>query len=268
MSRRAVLSRQKVKKVNNNYIDIHSHTLWDIDDGSKDLEETLELCDMAAHSGTEHLFMTPHLIYWESAEELYDEREWKFRQLKEILREEDIDLEIHRGFEILCDDDIFDVKYFKPYTLCGSRYILIEFDFFKTSVEDVFSWCDYLLSFGLVPIIAHPERYQFFISEESAIDVLSEKGVLFQINSGSAAGMFGSDIQYFAEKMINRGFADFIGSDAHDLIMRNTDMEFCFDNYSDDIDFELLEKACSINPLKIIKHEQIKVNRLGYFAEK
>lgn len=250
----------------NKYFDVHSHVLWDLDDGSKNVEETLNLCDMAASSGTAHLFLTPHLIYWERAGDLYDEREWKFQRLEEALAEEEIPLKIHKGFEILCDDDIFAIKYFKPYTLCGSRYILIEFDFFKTTTDDVVSWCNYLLSFGLVPIIAHPERYEFFISEESAIDELSNMGVLFQINSGSAAGMFGSKVQSFAEKMINRGFADFIGSDAHDLMMRNTDMEYCFENYPEDINRELLEKALSINPIKIINDEPIVVQRLSELA--
>ena len=251
-----------------NYIDIHSHVLWGIDDGSRSLDETIELCYMAWRSGTRHLFLTPHLIYWESAADLYDEREWKAEQLVEILSDEGIDIRIHKGFEILCDDDIFGIKYFKPYTLCGSRYILIEFDFFKTSVEDVLSWCSYLRSFDLVPIVAHPERYDFFISEESVIDKLSEMGVLFQINSGSAAGMFGSRVRAFAEKMINLGYVDFIGSDAHDLDSRNTDMDFCFDHYSDDVDFDLLEVAYKINPRKIIKDEQIQIKRLGEFAEK
>lgn len=259
---------QKEKKVFNKYIDVHSHVLWDIDDGSKDIEETISLCDMASGSGTEKLFLTPHLIYWETAGDLLDEREWKTERLAEILTEEDIKLQIHKGFEILCDDDIFDIKFFKPYTLCGSRYILIEFDFFKTFVEDVISWCKYLTSFGLVPVIAHPERYQFFLSEEEVIDHLSEMGALFQVNSGSAAGMFGSKVRRFAEKMINNGYADFIGSDAHDLMMRNTDMDFCFNNYSDDIDIELLKKAWYDNPMKIIKDEQIKISRLSYFAEK
>lgn len=253
--------------MHNKYIDIHSHALWDIDDGSKDIDETINLCDMAARSGTAQLFLTPHLIYWESAEDLLDERDSKVERLSEILDEEEIELKIHKGFEILCDDDIFGIKYFKPYTLCDSRYILIEFDFFKTEVDDVFSWCSYLISFGLVPIIAHPERYQFFISEYDAIDKLSDMGVLFQINSGSAAGMFGSKVRKFAERMINKGYADFAGSDAHDLMMRNTDMDFCFNNYSDDIDMDLLKIAYSTNPLKLIKDEPIRVYRLKAFAE-
>ena len=252
--------------MNKNYVDIHSHVLWDIDDGSKDVEETIELCDMAWSSGTSDLFVTPHLMYWHDSDELLDERDWKCEKLSEILEDEDIDINIHKGFEILCDDEIFEIKYFKPYTLCGSRYILIEFDFFKTSVEDVVAWCSYLIDHSLVPIIAHPERYQFFHSEERAIDKLSQMGALFQVNSGSAAGMFGSRVKRFAEKMINRGYADFIGSDAHDLMMRNTDMSFCFEEY-EDIDAENLKRMLRVNPLKIINDEKVDTYRTGEFAE-
>ena len=247
--------------------DIHSHVLWGMDDGSESLEETVELCYMAEQSGTTDLFLTPHLMYWENAEDLFDKRNAKVSRLRHILEEEEINLKIHKGFEILCDDDIFDIKYFKPYTLCGSRYILIEFDFFKTTLEDVIAWCDYLISFDLVPIIAHPERYEFLLSDEKGMDVLSEKGALFQVNSGSAAGMFGEEVQYFAEKMINRGFADFIGSDAHDLRSRNTDIEYCMDYYSDYINEAVLERAFTENPVKIIKNEPIQPERLCHFSE-
>lgn len=253
--------------MNNKFIDIHSHVLWGIDDGSQSVNETVDLCEMASDNGTGTLILTPHLMYWESAEDLFDERNRKFESLSEILEESEISLDIKKGFEILCDDDVFNIKYFKPYTLCDTRYILIEFDFFKTLEEDVESWCEYLKSFGLVPVIAHPERYEFLLSDPSSVDRLSEKGALFQINSGSAAGMFGEEVQDFAVKMINRGFADFVGSDAHDIRMRNTDMAFCFENYPDDINEVLLEKAACLNPLRLIQDEQIKTERLCYFAE-
>ncbi len=257
-----------MNRVDDRYIDIHSHVLWGMDDGSRDIEETVALCEMAEDTGTEQLILTPHLIYWENVEALYDSRERRFDVLSDILDEEGFDLKIHKGFEILCDDDIFNIKHFRPYTLCNSRYILIEFDFFKTNADDVISWCDYLISFGLVPIIAHPERYSFFYLEESAIDKLSSMGVLFQINSGSAAGMFGSEAQHFAEKMIYKNFADFIGSDAHDFNMRNTDIDFCFGQYSDEINVLLLGKTWKNNALQLIDDKQIKVGRLGYFAER
>lgn len=251
----------------NKFFDIHSHVLWGMDDGSRDLQTTVELCDMAADSGTGTLFLTPHLMYWDVAEELYDKREQKFETLGRILEEEEIPLKIEKGFEILCDDDIFDIKYFNPYTLCGSRYLLVEFDFFKPTYEDVNAWCEYLKSFGIVPVIAHPERYEFFLNDYSAIDKLSQKGNLFQVNCGSVAGMFGEEVQEFAVRMIDCGFADFFGSDAHDLRFRNTDISFCLDNFPFGLNDEIIEKALFVNPQKIIQDERIKVNRLDYFAE-
>lgn len=250
------------------FIDIHSHVLWGLDDGAESVGESVELCKMAEDSGTADLFLTPHLMYWDSAEELFDERNERAERLEEIAEEEGLSLRLHRGFEILCDDDIFNIKYFKPYTLNGTRYILIEFDFFKTETDDVASWCNYLQSFGLVPVIAHPERYEFFHFDRGFVDRLSQKGCLFQVNCGSAAGMFGEEVRDFAVDLINKGFADFMGSDAHELRVRNTDMAFCFDNYPYGIDETLLRKACRENPLKLIKDEQIKPQRLSYFDEK
>lgn len=253
--------------MNNNYIDLHSHVLWGVDDGSKSLNESVDMCGLAEESGTGTLFLTPHLMYWDSAEDLFDVRNEKAEYLSEVLSDVGINLDLKTGFEVLCDDDIFDIKYFKPYTLCDSKYILIEFDFVRTTIEDVSVWCSYLQSFGLVPIIAHPERYRFMLMDGNCIDQLSEKGVLFQINAGSPAGMFGDITAEFALKMIKGGFVDFIGSDAHDIRIRNTDLSFCFENYPYETDVEFLNKASYVNPLKVIKNEDIAAQRFSHFLD-
>lgn len=229
------------------FIDIHSHSLWGMDDGARDLGETVDMCFCAEENSTATLFLTPHLIYWHTAEKLYDKREEKVERLSEVLEDEGSSLQIAKGFEILCDDEIFDMKHFRPYTLCESRYILIEFDFRKTSEEDVSAWCRYLQSYGLVPIIAHPERYEFVLDDVGAIDRLSEKGNLFQMNAGSPMGMFGEEVMNVAVDMLNCGYVDFFGSDAHSIMQRNTDMMSCFEEYPFDVDMELLMKAATEN---------------------
>ena len=249
------------------FIDIHSHVLWGIDDGARNIDESVDLCAIAAETGTEVLFLTPHLMYWENAEELFDERNERCEYLRNIIDEQGIPVELKLGFEILCDDDIFNIKYFKPYTLCGSRYILIEFDFFKTTSEDVCSWCSYLIECGLIPVIAHPERYAFVQNDGGCIDVLSDKGVLFQVNAGSLAGMFGERVQDFSLHMLECGFVDFVGSDAHDAAMRNTDMEFCLDDVPSALG-DLLHKAMCENPLAIINDEPLRVERINHFDKK
>ena len=96
-----------------NLIDIHSHTLWGMDDGAGSFNETMNMCLCAEENETGTLFLTPHLIYWDSAEELYDKREAKIERLTETLEDEDSSLVIKKGFEILCDDEIFSIKHFQ-----------------------------------------------------------------------------------------------------------------------------------------------------------
>lgn len=250
-----------------NYIDIHSHALWGMDDGSQSFKETLALCDCAEESGTSILFLTPHLMYWSQAESLCDERDEKAEDLSDALYERGFKLEIKKGFEILCDDEIFDIKYFKPYTLCESRYILIEFDFFKTTYGDVEAWCKYLKSFGLVPIIAHPERYGFVEDEASCLDKLSDIGALFQINAGSPAGWFGEEAMNISCKMLKAGYVDFVGSDAHRIDVRNTDMLSAFDEFPLFTTQEDIHKFAVINPEFIINDTKYTPLRKKYIKE-
>lgn len=245
------------------YIDIHSHSLWGMDDGARSFDSSVELCRLAYETGTDILFLTPHIIHWEDASALYDAREERASYLQNILYNEGKDLKLIKGFEILCDDDIFDIKYFTPYTLNGTKYILIEFNFHRTTEEDVNAWCDYLISNGLVPIIAHPERYEFVKNDISVIERLSDKGCLFQMNCGSAVGVFGDVECNVALRMLFGGYVDFIGSDAHDLRWRTTDMDIFIRDYPEDLDEELLYLALRENPEKLINNEDITPKRYG-----
>lgn len=245
------------------YIDIHSHSLWGMDDGARSFDSSVELCRLAYETGTDILFLTPHIIHWEDASALYDAREERASYLQNILYNEGKDLKLIKGFEILCDDDIFDIKYFTPYTLNGTKYILIEFNFHRTTEEDVNAWCDYLISNALVPIIAHPERYEFVKNDISVIERLSDKGCLFQMNCGSAVGVFGDVECNVALRMLFGGYVDFIGSDAHDLRWRTTDMDIFIRDYPEDLDEDLLYLALRENPEKLINNEDITPKRYG-----
>ncbi len=245
--------RQKVSMLT----DLHSHTLWHLDDGSDSFETSVEMCRTAEATGTNTLFLTPHIVYWDSAEELYDRRNYKTEQLREVLEDEGIDLKLETGFEILCDDDIFDIKYFKPYTLAGTDYILIEFDFYKTREEDVISWCKYLESCGLTPVIAHPERYGFVIEDISALERLTENGVLLQMNGASPLGVFGEAESLVALKMLKSGYVDFLGSDAHSDRRRNTALASMTENYPDTVDRRLLDRILNTNPATLLENKKI-----------
>ncbi len=239
------------------YYDIHSHVLYGMDDGARSIEASIALCDMAQATGTDFLFLTPHITDWNSASLLYDAREERTEYLQNILYDEGIDLKLYKGFEILCDDEIFSVEYFKPYTMNDSRYLLIEFNFYSTTEDDVKAWCSYILSKGLVPIIAHPERYDFVKNDISVFERLSDMGCLFQMNCGSAVGVFGDATAEIAERMLFAGYVDFIGSDAHDYRWRNTDMAVFLEDFPEDIDDELLYRALKENPERLVQDLEI-----------
>ncbi len=243
------------------FTDIHSHTLWKMDDGASSFGETLDMCSIAEECETSRLFVTPHLMYWDQAEELCDLRDEKADYLSDVLEDHGSELEIVKGFEILCDDEIFDIKYFRPYTLNESRYILIEFDFFKTRGDDVLSWCRYLKSFGLVPVIAHPERYGFVINDPPVLDRLSEMGALFQVNAGSPVGVFGDDAMNISCKMFDAGYVDFLGSDAHKSSIRNTDMLSFFEDYPYNISEDEITRIAVNNADFIISDKILVPNR-------
>ncbi len=238
-------------------IDLHSHTLWHLDDGSDSFQTTVEMCRRAEATGTDVLFLTPHIVYWSVAEELYDRRNYKTEQLREVLLDEGVELELKKGFEILCDDDIFNVKYLKPYTLADSDYILIEFDFYKTAESDVHSWCDYIMSQGLTPVIAHPERYGFVIEDIASLERLSEKGVLLQMNAASPLGAFGAKEEQVALKMLGSGFVDFVGTDAHSDRRRNTALGDMLEAYPENIPSELIERISEENPRRLMENKKI-----------
>lgn len=250
-----------------NMIDIHSHTLWGIDDGAGSFNETMDMCFCSEDSGTGILFVTPHLMYWNKADMLYDIREEKVQILEDALADNESELVIKKGFEILCDDEIFNIRHFRPYTLNESRYILIEFSFYKTTEDDVVSWCEYLKSFGVVPVIAHPERYGFVLDDPTSLDRLSDRGVLFQINAGSPAGAFGEREMNVACRMINAGFVDFVGSDGHRIRQRNTDMGYWIENYPGAVDMDAVRKAVLENPVAIIEDRVYTPDRKKYIAE-
>ncbi len=118
-----------------------------------------------------------------------------------------------------------------------------------------------------MPIIAHPERYGFVKNDISVIERLGEKGCLFQMNAGSAAGAFGDVECSVALRMLFAGYVDFIGSDAHDLRWRTTDMDMFIRDYPEDLDEDLLYIALRENPEKLINNEEIKPVRQYLLTE-
>jgi protein-tyrosine phosphatase len=203
----------------NRLIDLHSHILPGLDDGSPDMATSMDMARMAAADGIMVMACTPHIMPG-----LYDNTPSDIRkrvqafQLK--LHEASIDLQVVAG----CDghmrpDFIQGLKTDKILTINGSRYVLFEppHTVLPPRLEDLlFS----IMASGFMPILTHPERLKWIETNFALIERLSTAGVWMQITAGSLTGQFGNRPQYWAEKMLGLGVVHVLATDAHNLTSR------------------------------------------------
>lgn len=205
-------------------IDIHSHILNDIDDGSKAIEMSINMLKKAELSGTTDIIATPHFMRGRFEVE-YNEVVKRVEKLKEISRENNIDINIYSGQEVYYSRNILEYYNDKLIgTINNTKYMLIELPMLEFNLDEVINTIYELQIRGIKPIIAHPERYKAFIKKPSMINALIKEGMLFQLNGGSITGSFGKDVKKTAIKYLENNIYSFIGSDGHRDKGRDTDM--------------------------------------------
>ncbi len=205
-------------------IDFHSHILHGVDDGSKDEDMTVDMLNLAVKSGTTGIVATPH-FFRGRFQVPYEVIEKEVEKLKILAREKGVDIEIFCGQEVYYTSRILEsFQCGDISTIEDSRYMLIEFPFREFSVDEVINDIYELQLKGVVPIIAHPERYKKFIEAPHLINKFVEEGFLFQLNTGSIAGDFGRDVKKTAELFVKHKIYSTIGSDGHRCDVRTTDM--------------------------------------------
>lgn len=198
-------------------IDIHSHLLPQIDDGSNSWDESIDMARQAVADGTTELAVTHHLI---SNEEFEREPEIleKFMEMKKRLTAEKIALKLHLGSEIFYRREI-DLKPRIATLNNTGKYFLVEFPMegIPRGAEDKFFE---LIMDGKIPIIAHPERNLGFMKNPGRAFDFVQRGALMQMNAGSLAGKYGKSIKDLATTMMNSGLIHFTGSDGHNTRRR------------------------------------------------
>lgn len=201
-------------------IDIHCHILPEIDDGARDLETAIRMCHMAEMNGIKHIVATPHTNTVDNIDYFLRLRDERLRTLRESIEKRGINVNLYPGAEVFVDDDIFFANDLKRLAINGSRYILIEFNFRNVHIRKIYDYLNEIINMGLVPIIAHPERYEFFQFDYDAVNSLAKNGVIFQINATSLASLDGLQEFELAYSMAYNGLASLIGTDAHSLSHR------------------------------------------------
>ncbi len=238
-------------------IDIHNHVLFDIDDGSPDVDISMEMCIDAYKNGYKTIVVTPHFIDYEKIEEFVEERNYKASKLQKYLRDENIPLQIKCGAELFLHNDVLRAENLDDLTINNSRYMLCELPLGPFKVGHTLVWIDELIERGYVPILAHPERYFEFHRNFQIIDELLERNVIFQVNLDSLIGKNGLNAQRMSVDMVCRGIAKLIGTDAHDTKHRHIRTRERIKDLPYDISEEMFLDCIKINPQKILNNEEI-----------
>ncbi|KGK89552.1 CpsB/CapC family capsule biosynthesis tyrosine phosphatase [Clostridium sp. HMP27] len=199
--------------------DIHSHIVHGIDDGAKTLEESLKMVGIAEEEGFDYIVATPHYArgYYENS---YESIKKKVKELNVIIQENRMNIKVLHGQEVYLDDcTLKDYKNGLLGCIGDTSYMLVEFPMDKLP-KNALDILYELRVRGVNPIIAHPERYKYFIEKPSLINSFLEEEYLFQINAVSLKGLFGKAVKDTAVTFIEHGIVNFIGSDCHTLNKR------------------------------------------------
>ena len=239
-------------------LDLHCHILPGLDDGAKDLETALEMAAMAADSGVTHIFATPHC---NTRDERRNYRSpaliAAYSRLQEALDAVGIPVTILAGAEVLARGRFAEHLAAGDFmTLNGSRYLLVEFYFDETPdyIEDCLSAVE---SAGLVPVLAHPERYFCVQRAPELAQIWAERGRVLQLNKGSLLGDLGEDAFNTAALLLRRGAVSVIASDAHHFLRRTPHMGELLDVLAGrfpEVDPDLLLNE---NPLRIARDQAL-----------
>ncbi len=239
-------------------VDIHCHVLFGVDDGSADLNESVEMMRIAQDGGTFSVFATPHCNIPDAVQNYWcDDFSNRLAQLNAALSQEGIGVKAYSGQEIFATHETARLlNNGSLITLNSSRYALIEFDFEEYSVE-AYATLQSIVSLGYVPIVAHPERYGFVYEEDDAARRLKDIGCLLQINKGSLKGSFGMRARKTAYRLLDAELADFIASDAHGPYVRTPFLADARDAVAEIYSEDYAELLFNINPSCILDNKEI-----------
>jgi tyrosine-protein phosphatase YwqE len=196
--------------------DMHSHFLPGIDDGAVDLEDSIQLILHLKEIGYKKFITTPH-IFWDMYRNNNEIILEKLKLLREELFRREIDVEIEAAAEYYCDEHFEKlIEDQNLLTFGNKKYVLFEISFAAENVNMSRAIFNMRLA-GYSPILAHPERYDFWHRDFSRYESMIDKDVHLQLNINSLTGQYGPDTKRISERLIDRGMVSFIGTDCHHL---------------------------------------------------
>lgn len=236
----------------NGYIDIHSHILPGIDDGSRDWDMTREMLVQAYREGVRAMVATPHNYPGGKPQDTEKVRELH-KQAQKLAGEIAPDFAVLLGNEIYFRESIAEeIKAGHILTMADSDYVLVEFHP-REHYSTIFRGLKSLVEQGYIPIIAHVERVETLIGSDEKLAELRKLGCYMQANTEDMmGGMFdrgAGRLRNLAEK----GYIHLLGSDCHNLTTRPPLMESCMTLLQKRLSLETFQKLAVMNPERFLE---------------
>lgn len=194
--------------------DLHSHYLPGVDDGAKTLDSTRRMLESAQNNGVTHIMFTPHYVPNSDFDSNREKNKEIFIEI-EYLAKKEYGIDVYLGNEVYITPDILD--YFDNDELCtlnDSNYMLFEIPMTQ-KVNNIKSIFLEIINRGIIPILAHPERYVPYYQDFDFFFELRDMGVLMQLNYPSLIGMYGPKAKKMAKSLLKMNLISFVGTDIH-----------------------------------------------------
>lgn len=196
------------------YFDIHSHILPGIDDGAKNMDETLRMLHIAYEEGIRIMVATPHYVAGKEKVTTLDIRNI-FDEVCETIARSGIPIALILGNELFFSMDLINaLDRGDALTIDGTRYILVEFSPDAT-FRSIWSGLNHCIFAGYIPILAHIERYECLVREPSLVEALIKLGVYTQLNLSCINGHIVNPKVSFCHKLLKKEWVHFLGTDSH-----------------------------------------------------
>ncbi len=193
---------------------MHSHLLPGIDDGSEDMENSLELIKGLRELGYKKLITTPHVM-WDMYKNTHEVILEKLGDVRQAVKKAEIDVEINAAAEYFLDEHVEDLLRNKiPLLTIKDNMVLTEFSmaFPSMNIKEILFEMEMQ---GYQPIIAHPERYAYLEKNKDFYRELKDIGCLFQLNILSLGGHYGRSVTELAQYLIKQNYYNLLGTDLH-----------------------------------------------------
>ena len=200
-------------------IDLHTHFLWDWDDGPDDRAQALTMCKIAEKDGTKAICLTPHVFRANRHGDDLGILSQRMFEFQDKMRDAGVEIEFHWGAEVFVHAEVVRAIEKYRFTIDETSYVFLEFGSSGVPVGAA-GMLAQLMSKGFVPIISHPERNHGFAARPDLLFEFVSMGCAAQVTGASLTGELGREVRTTANLFMINNLVHIIASDAHRALGR------------------------------------------------